>query len=126
MAATAAIADEPKGFGWRDFCALVVRARIQLGGSIVLVWDNVRLHLTAGTRSSTTASSHLIAARSRYGEVKAPVHLVHGEKDWSRPSDREANKRLLLAADVTQGQKVGHFIAVERPHVLGDLLNAVA
>ncbi|MDT0438625.1 MULTISPECIES: transposase [Streptomyces] len=36
--------DEPKGFGWRDFRALVVRARIQLGGPIVLVWDNVRLH----------------------------------------------------------------------------------
>ncbi|MFJ8554895.1 transposase [Streptomyces sp. NPDC093676] len=29
--------DEPKGFMWRDFCDLVVRARIQLGGPIVLV-----------------------------------------------------------------------------------------
>ncbi|MFE7404342.1 hypothetical protein ACFU9V_49440, partial [Streptomyces sp. NPDC057557] len=28
------------------FCRLLVRARIQLGGPIVLVWDNVRLHLT--------------------------------------------------------------------------------
>ncbi|MET7685038.1 transposase [Streptomyces sp. NPDC005423] len=42
--------DEPKGFGWRDFRDLIVRARIQLGGPIVLVWDNVRLHLTAGMR----------------------------------------------------------------------------
>ena len=40
--------NEPKGFGWRDFRDLIVRARIQLGGPIVLVWDNVRLHLTAG------------------------------------------------------------------------------
>lgn len=31
--------DEPKGFGWRDFRDLIVRARIQLGGPIVLVWD---------------------------------------------------------------------------------------
>ena len=37
----------------------------------------------------------LIAARSRYSEVKAPIHLVYGEKDWSRRSDREANKKLL-------------------------------
>ncbi|MFE6946510.1 transposase [Streptomyces chartreusis] len=37
---------EPKGFGWRDFRDLLIRARIQLGGPIVLVWDNVRLHLT--------------------------------------------------------------------------------
>ena len=39
--------DEPKGFGWRDFQNLIVRARTQLGGPVVLVWDNVRLHLTA-------------------------------------------------------------------------------
>jgi hypothetical protein len=33
---------EPKSFGWRHFRDLVVRARIQLGGLIMLVWDNVR------------------------------------------------------------------------------------
>ncbi|WP_311137168.1 transposase [Streptomyces sp. I6] len=48
---------EPKGFGWRDFRDLVVRARIQLGGPIVLVWDNVRLHLTAGMREFITANA---------------------------------------------------------------------
>lgn len=68
----------------------------------------------------------LIAARSRYPEVKAPIHLVYGEKDWSRPSDRQANKMLLPAADFTQVPKAGHFIALERPDVLADLLNAVA
>lgn len=68
----------------------------------------------------------LIAARSRYPEVKAPIHLVYGEKDWSRPSDREANKKLLPAADFTQVPKAGHFIALERPDVLAELLNAVA
>lgn len=68
----------------------------------------------------------LIAARSRYPEVKAPVHLVYGEKDWSRPSDRQANKNLLPAADFTQVPGAGHFIALERPDLLADLLNAVA
>ncbi|MGW3107827.1 alpha/beta fold hydrolase [Streptomyces sp. NPDC001100] len=68
----------------------------------------------------------LIAARSRYPEVKAPVHLVYGEKDWSRPSDRQANKELLPAADFTQVPGAGHFIALERPDLLADLLNAVA
>ena len=42
--------DQPKGFGSRDFRDLLVRARIQLGGPIVLVWDNVRIHLTADLR----------------------------------------------------------------------------
>lgn len=68
----------------------------------------------------------LIAARSRYSEVKAPIHLVYGEHDWSRPSDRLANKDLLPAADFTQVPGAGHFIALERPEVLADLLNATA
>ncbi|MER7562403.1 alpha/beta hydrolase [Streptomyces sp. NPDC097941] len=68
----------------------------------------------------------LIAARSRYPEVKAPVHFVYGEKDWSRVSDREANKQLLPTADFTQVPRAGHFIALERPDVLADLLTATA
>lgn len=50
--------DEPKGFGWRDFRDLIVRAHGQLGGPIVLVWDNVRLHLTAGMREFELPSAY--------------------------------------------------------------------
>ncbi len=60
----------------------------------------------------------LIAARARYRSVTAPVHLVYGEKDWSRPSDREANRQLLPAAEFTQVRDAGHFIALERPELL--------
>lgn len=67
----------------------------------------------------------LIAARSRYPEVKAPVHLVYGENDWSRPSDREGNRKLLPAADFIQVPGADHFIALERPDVVADLLNAL-
>ncbi|MGK3944939.1 hypothetical protein [Streptomyces sp. RP5T] len=49
--------DEPKGFGWRDFRDLVVRAWIQLEGPIVLVWDNVRLPLTAGVKEFIKANA---------------------------------------------------------------------
>ncbi|WP_443078130.1 IS630 family transposase [Streptomyces sp. NBC_01715] len=49
--------DQPKGFGWRDLRDLIVRARIQLGGPIVLVWDSARLHLTAGTREFIDANA---------------------------------------------------------------------
>ncbi|WP_020639108.1 alpha/beta fold hydrolase [Amycolatopsis balhimycina] len=68
----------------------------------------------------------LNAARSRYPEVKAPIHLVYGEQDWSRPSDRAANKDLLPDAEFTQVPGAGHFIALERPDVLAGLLNAAA
>lgn len=80
----------------------------------------------AVARAVYQALPSLIAARSRYPRVKAPVHLVYGEKDWSRTSDREADRKLLPAADFTQVPKAGHFIALERPDVLADLLNAVA
>jgi pimeloyl-ACP methyl ester carboxylesterase len=68
----------------------------------------------------------LVAARSRYPEVTAPVHLVYGEKDWSRPSDREANRHLLAAAEFTEVPRAGHFIALERPDVPAGLLNSAA
>jgi pimeloyl-ACP methyl ester carboxylesterase len=77
-------------------------------------------------RAVYQALPSLIAARSRYPEVKAPIHLIYGEKDWSRPSDRQANKDLLPTADFTQVPTAGHFIALERPDVLADLLNTVA
>ncbi|WP_215452699.1 alpha/beta fold hydrolase [Streptomyces sp. ATCC 21386] len=80
----------------------------------------------AVARGVYQALPSLIAARARYPEVKAPVHLVYGEKDWSRPSDREADRRLLPNADLTEVPEAGHFIALERPDVLADLLNAVA
>jgi transposase len=44
---------EPKGIGWRDLRDLrdlLGRAHIQLGGPIVLVWDNLRMHLVEPMR----------------------------------------------------------------------------
>ncbi len=66
----------------------------------------------------------LIAARSRYPQVTAPIDLVYGQKDWSRPSDRQANQRLLPAATFTEVPGAGHFIALERPDVPALLLGA--
>ena len=77
-------------------------------------------------RSVYAALPSLIAARSRYREVNAPVHLIYGDKDWSRPSDRQANKQLLPTAQFTQVPNAGHFIALERPDVPAKLLNQVA
>ncbi|MFI5627745.1 alpha/beta fold hydrolase [Nocardioides sp. NPDC051685] len=67
----------------------------------------------------------LIEARSRHTEVTAPIHLVYGNKDWSRPTDRRANKELLPAAEFTEIAGAGHFIALERPDVPADLLNSL-
>ena len=68
----------------------------------------------------------LIGARSRYPEVTPPVHLIYGEHDSSRPSDREANRQLLPTAECTEVLRAGHFIALERPEVPAKLLNSAA
>jgi pimeloyl-ACP methyl ester carboxylesterase len=68
----------------------------------------------------------MVAARARYPEVTAPVHLVYGAEDWSRPSDRQANRRELPGAEFTELPDAGHFVALERPDVPAGLLNAVA
>lgn len=68
----------------------------------------------------------MIAARAGYPKVTAPIHLIYGAKDWSRPSDRQANRRQLPDAEFTELPNAGHFIALERPDVPADLLNAVA
>ncbi len=39
-----------KSFAWTDYHDLVQAAHDQLGGPIVLVWDNLNTHLTAGMR----------------------------------------------------------------------------
>ncbi|MCL6735918.1 alpha/beta hydrolase [Streptomyces neyagawaensis] len=96
---------------WEDYVDELLRVGARPGCPIV-------------ARSVYRNLPSLIAARARYPEIKAPIHLVYGEKDWSRPSDREADKRLLPTADFTQVPEAGHFISLERPDVLADLLNA--
>ena len=74
-------------------------------------------------RSVYASLPSLIAARSRYTAAGAAVHLIYGEKDWSRPSDRQANRQLLPTARFTEVPNAGHFISLERPDVPADLLN---
>jgi len=77
-------------------------------------------------RSVYASLPSFIAARWRYREAVAPVHLIYRDKDWSRPWDRHANKLLFPSARFTQVAKAGHFIALERSDVPADLLNQVA
>jgi pimeloyl-ACP methyl ester carboxylesterase len=103
-----------------------------LGDKSALLPDYVDELLQVGSRPGYPAVARavyqnlpsLIAARSRYPEIKAAIHLVYGETDWSRQSDRQANKDLLPDAEFTQVPGAGHFIALERPEVLAALVHA--
>jgi pimeloyl-ACP methyl ester carboxylesterase len=84
-----------------------------------------RLGYSTVARSVYASLPSLVAARSRYAEASASVHLIYGERDWSRVSDRQANKQLLPTAEFTQVPGAGHFIALERPDVPASVLNQV-
>jgi pimeloyl-ACP methyl ester carboxylesterase len=89
-------------------------------------WQDSRPSSRITERTSSGPAGTPQAARGRYAEVTAPVHLIYGDKDWSRPSDREANRRLLPRAEFIQVRNASHFIELERPDVPAGLLNSVA
>ncbi|MFF2132106.1 transposase [Streptomyces olivochromogenes] len=39
-----------RGFTWQDYRDLIVRAHLQLGGPIVVIWDNLNVHRSAALR----------------------------------------------------------------------------
>jgi pimeloyl-ACP methyl ester carboxylesterase len=64
----------------------------------------------------------MIAARPLYAQVPAPVTLVYGENDWSRPTEREANIALLRGARAIVLPATGHFAALEQPARVAEIL----
>ena len=68
----------------------------------------------------------LIAARGRYARINVPVTLVYGDRDWSRPSDRQANIESVPGARHIELRDTGHFIALEAPHEVARILHGVA
>ena len=63
-----------------------------------------------------------IEARSLYGEITAPVTLVYGDHDWSRPANREANLAMIRHAHMIELKHTGHFSALDQPQVFARIL----
>ncbi|MEV0907290.1 transposase [Streptomyces hokutonensis] len=94
--------DGPKSFAWTDYRDLVQAAHHQLGGPILLVWDNLNTHLAAGTR-------RYIAERDWLTVYQLPAYapdLNPVEGIWSIPRRTTLANRAfadpedLIAADV--------------------------
>ncbi|ESY72759.1 alpha/beta hydrolase [Mesorhizobium sp. M0051] len=62
------------------------------------------------------------AARDRYRLVSAPVTLIYGDSDWSRPDERERTRALLPNARMFTLKNTGHFSAVENPSELARII----
>ena len=64
----------------------------------------------------------MIAARALYARVTAPVTVVYGDHDWSRPEERDANLALLRGARAISLSDTGHFAALEHPARVAEIL----
>jgi pimeloyl-ACP methyl ester carboxylesterase len=64
----------------------------------------------------------MIDARALFARVAAPVTLVYGDHDWSRPHEREANLALLRGAESLSLPDTGHFAALEQPDRVAEIL----
>ena len=63
-----------------------------------------------------------VAARSLYGSIGAPVTLVYGDHDWSRPADRKGALAKLISATPITLEETGHFSSLERPDEVARIL----
>jgi pimeloyl-ACP methyl ester carboxylesterase len=61
-------------------------------------------------------------ARQDYGRIGVPVLLIWGDRDWSRPSERERTRSLIPNVVMETVEGGGHFLPLDRPRELAALL----
>jgi len=61
-------------------------------------------------------------ARDQYASISAPVTLIYGDTDWSRPNERERTLALVPNARRFTLKYTGHFSAVESPVELARII----
>jgi pimeloyl-ACP methyl ester carboxylesterase len=61
-------------------------------------------------------------ATKDYGRIDTPVLLVWGAQDWARPSEREHDRTLIKDAEMTTLKRGGHFLPLDRPKEVRDLI----
>jgi pimeloyl-ACP methyl ester carboxylesterase len=57
-----------------------------------------------------------------YGKIDIPVLLVWGDQDWARPTEREHDRTLIPGVEVTTVEGGGHFLPLDRPRALTELI----
>lgn len=67
-------------------------------------------------RSWAKASEH-------YSQIKSPVTLIYGENDWSRKNERALTLNNVPHAKLETIAKSGHFLSVDNPAVLQQVVN---
>ncbi|WP_420709383.1 transposase [Streptomyces sp. NRRL B-3648] len=87
--------DGRKSFSWRDYRDLLIAAHQQLGGPIVLVWDNLNVHKAADLQTFAEARDWLtIYYLPPYAPDLNPVRPAHPARPTAHPVPQRTHRRL--------------------------------
>ncbi|MGW7201858.1 IS630 family transposase, partial [Streptomyces chryseus] len=109
-----------KSFSWQDYRDLLVRAHIQLGGPIVVVWDNLNTHLAARLQQYEAEHDWLTTVRlPPYAPDLNPVETV-----WSLVRRAMANTAFETPDDLDNRPRRELRRIQLRPHLIDGCLTA--
>ncbi|MGJ0508976.1 MAG: alpha/beta fold hydrolase [Methylocystis sp.] len=57
-------------------------------------------------------------ASKAYSNIKIPVLLLWGDRDWSRPDEREHDRQIVPGAKMATVEAGGHFLPLDRPEAV--------
>jgi pimeloyl-ACP methyl ester carboxylesterase len=75
---------------------------------------NRRGHYRAFISLLRNAGTWETAAKA-YSKIRIPVLLLWGERDWSRPDEREYERQIVPGARMAIVKDSGHFLPLDRP-----------
>ncbi len=61
-------------------------------------------------------------ARQAYGQIGIPVLVVYGDRDWSHPEERRRTVEAIPGARVETVPRGGHFLSLDQPERLAELI----
>ena len=61
-------------------------------------------------------------AQEQYGRISVPVLLIYGDRDWSRPSERERTGSRIPGVMMKTVAGGGHFLPLDRPDAFFELI----
>lgn len=62
------------------------------------------------------------SARKTYRNIQIPVLLLWGDRDWSRPDEREHDRQIVPGAEMATVENGGHFLPLDRPDAVIEAL----
>lgn len=117
---------------WEGAFAAIIKGSVHDAASLPpdLVHE---MHVVGNRRHHYEAFMSLVAhfpeweaLRKGYASIAIPVLLVYGEYDWSRPEERDSNRRIVPGAEMRTVPGAGHLLSLDRPEATIDAVRSFA